>query len=135
MRTTGSGFTLLEVVVAMAILALALVSVMQVVSQGINHTSAARSRALAMELAEQKLAELQMNKQLAVGEDGGEFGEPYQRYRWQSQVSETEVDGLWRLKVTVLWAAGQQEQSLDLETCYAANLIADPKASAATTSG
>ncbi len=119
----------------MAILALALISVMQVVSQGINHTSAARTRALAMELAEQKLAELQMNKQLAVGEDGGEFGEPYQRFRWQSQVSETEVDGLWRLKVTVLWTTGQQEQSLDLETCFAANLIADPKASAATTSG
>ncbi|MCC7491963.1 MAG: type II secretion system minor pseudopilin GspI [Fimbriimonadaceae bacterium] len=122
------GFTLLELIVAVAILAVALVGVLQAVSQSTNHIKEARDRAAAMELAEQKLAELLLNPELAPGEEAGDFGELAPRFSWQSSCSETELAGLLRLRVTVAWNNGRLERSVDVETCYAVDALVDPVA-------
>lgn len=120
------GFTLLELMVAIAILAGALLAVMQIVTQGLSTTQAAQDRVLAMELAEQKLAELMLQPEPEPGEEEGEFGELYPRFRWRSEISETELEGLYRLVVEVTWTNGEREQMVEIETCYAVDTLVEP---------
>ena len=70
-----SGFTLLEVLVAFAVLAVMLVPILQVFGGGLGMTQTARGYAEGVLLARSKLAELGVAKDLREGESSGEFEE------------------------------------------------------------
>lgn len=88
------GFSLLEILVATAILAFALVAVMT--AQGNTLLTSRRAEILttATILARQKMAdvELELNKAIRRGEfpeeksDEGKFDEPFEDYRWKMEV-------------------------------------------------
>lgn len=125
---SARGFTLLELIVAIAILAVALFGVMQAVTQGINSSIVSRERARAVELAELKLTELRLDPALEPGVSDGDFGDQQPDWTWTSDVVETEQEGLLRLLVTVSWAHGGQERSVEVETCFAPDALIDPTA-------
>ncbi len=129
------GFSLLELVVAIAVLTVGMLGVLRAVSQGINASRAAADRTLGVELAEQKLTELVVNPELEPGVEAGDFGELQPRFGWESTVEETELSGLFRVRVTVTWTSGAQEHSVDLETCYAPQALVDDTAAAAEQAG
>jgi general secretion pathway protein I len=90
---TDRAFTLLEVVLAMAIIAIALVTLFG---------SQARSLALILEaqfnntaplLAAEKVAELALDDTLPLTA-AGDFGEEFPGYRWQLTVARAEFPGL-----------------------------------------
>ncbi len=74
------GFTLLEVLIAFTILAVALVALMQSFSQGIIGSRVAEERAMAVVLARSKLAEVGRSIPLGESELSGEFTN---NYRWR----------------------------------------------------
>ncbi|MBI2300891.1 MAG: type II secretion system minor pseudopilin GspI [Armatimonadetes bacterium] len=119
----GSGFSLLELVVAIAILAIGMVGALQAVTQGLNVSGEARDRTVGIELAEQKLAERLLQGDLDAGREEGDFGDDYARYRWVLDTDSTDTDGLLRLHITVSWKAGVREHAVDLETCYAPDAL------------
>jgi general secretion pathway protein I len=82
------GFTFLEVMVAVAILAIAFVTLIGSQSQSVSIAGESRFKVLAALLAQQKLAELESTDfdELSGGE--GDFGEEYPGYRWQAEVVE-----------------------------------------------
>lgn len=80
-----SGFTLLEVLIAFAVLAVMLVPILQVFSGGLGMTQTARGYAEGVLLARSKLAELSVAQDLREGESAGEFDE--RGYRWRASVS------------------------------------------------
>jgi type II secretion system protein I len=83
-QRTASGFTLIEVMAALAILALFLVPLLGAVSQGLQFVGRARQRTQALQLAQDKLAEVLMTKTPEVEETkNGDFGRDYPGFRWE----------------------------------------------------
>ena len=115
------GFTLLEVMVAMAVLAIVLVSVYRMHSQTLTMNTAARFYTQAPLLAQKKMAEVTTSSTGIFSSDSGDFGENYPGYTWQ--VTTTDVasellgevaNDLKRIDVKVSYANNQF--SLDLTT-------------------
>jgi len=96
------GFTLLEVMIAMAILATTLVVVFQSQSQSVSMTSRARFETTASLLAQSKMAEMEAAKPEDVISDSGDFDEDFPDYSWQVDVTETELKSLKRIEVKVV---------------------------------
>ena len=105
----AGGFTLLEVVVAMTILAVALGIAFRVFSGALNNAAVADSVLRATAVAESVLASAGIAGPLQVGDDEGEDGP----YRWTRSVSAYEPPGsetalplpLYEIRVTVAWDA------------------------------
>jgi len=96
------GFTLLEVMIAMSILAITLVVVFQSQSQSISMAGRARFETTASLLAQSKMAEIEAANPENVVSDSGDFGDDFPDYSWQVDVMETEIDVLKKVEVKVV---------------------------------
>jgi type II secretory pathway pseudopilin PulG len=76
-RYASAGFTLLEILVAFTLLALAMGIVLQVFSRGVNGADLADRYAKAAMLAESKLATVGVEEVLAEGDYNGQFDENF----------------------------------------------------------
>jgi general secretion pathway protein I len=109
-----AGFTLLEVVVAVAILALSLGAVMRIFGTGLRSLEAAERHTIATLHAQSKLDEMGIEEPLAAGETAGSFE---RGYRWRASVSpysepDFEADAAtgmtaYQVSVTVTWDEGE----------------------------
>ena len=87
-RPSGeSGFTLLEVLVAFAVLAVMIVPILQVFGGGLGSTETARAYSTAALLARSRLAEVGAEEALEEGETTGAF----EGYQWRRTISRTEL--------------------------------------------
>lgn len=87
-KNKNSGFTLLEVMVAMAIIAIALTAVLGSQSQSVSLASEAKFSTTAPLLAQSKMAEIEMADTNDLADDSGDFGEDFPGYTWQLSVKE-----------------------------------------------
>ncbi|MGK5085945.1 type II secretion system protein, partial [Bdellovibrionota bacterium FG-2] len=92
-QAKDAGFTLLEVMIAMAIMLIALASILAVESSSINATHRAKQLNIVAMLAKGRMIKLESEfegKSFSEfrKEDGGTFVEPYQDYRWTYKVKE-----------------------------------------------
>ena len=93
-RQTASGFTLLEVMVAMAIMAIVLVSVYRMHSQTLTMNTAARFYTQAPMLAQSKLAQLEVASEGTIVGDSGDFGDKFPGYSWRISTDEVSSEAL-----------------------------------------
>jgi len=99
------GFTLIEVVVALAIAVLGLVAVMASISQMVDAGMTMRERTYAAWIAQNKIAELRLaNVEPEVRETSGEVTYADLDWDWRATVSETGVEYLYRIDVAVSFA-------------------------------
>jgi general secretion pathway protein I len=84
------GFTLLEVMIAMAILAIALVTVYQSQSQSLSMAANSRFLTTASLLAQGRMAEIDSSNPREVVSGTGDFGEAFPDYTWQVEVGDVE---------------------------------------------
>lgn len=102
MRRAG-GFTLLEVLVALAIFALVAASVLTATARSLQIAARLEDKALAMWVADNRLTELQLEKQpVATGDEQGEVMLAGRRWQWQSEVKTTSEADMRRV---TLWVA------------------------------
>jgi general secretion pathway protein I len=87
-RPPTGGFTLIEVVVALAVLAVVLVSVFRMQAQNLSTVAALAFNARAATLAQAKIADLDARGIDENVEENGDFGEDAPGYRWQVAVSD-----------------------------------------------
>jgi general secretion pathway protein I len=80
------GFTFLEVMIALSIIAIVLVSVYRLQSQTVLMSIRSRFDTLAPMLAQQKLSDIEMDPTSAKSGDGN-FGEAFPGYYWKVSVS------------------------------------------------
>lgn len=88
-----SGFTLLEVMVAMAIIAIALVAVLGSQSQSLSLASETKFTTTAAFLAQSKMAEIETGNPHELASDQGDFGEDFPGYQWEVKVSSVAFAG------------------------------------------
>ena len=96
-----TGFTLLEVMIAMAILAIALVAVFQMQSQSISMAGESRFMTKASLLAQSKMAGIEAETSLGNQSQKGDFAPDYPEYAWTIQVTDTQIAKLKRIEVNV----------------------------------
>ncbi len=113
------GFTLLEILVALAILAVALSSAIRASSAAIQTAGDLRLRVLAAWVAENRLAELRaLRAWPAAGVSEGNVemvGEPLQ---WQQTVTSTPNERFRRLEISVVRTGDRQEAALVRQVAY-----------------
>jgi len=107
-RKRYAGFTLLEVMVALAIVALSLLAVTTSMSQMIKASQAMRDRTYASWIAQNRITELRLALITPdVGSSSGEVEYANADWAWRSVVSETGVDDLYRVDVSVSLAGSE----------------------------
>lgn len=87
------GFTLLEVMIAVAILAIALTALFGSQSRSLSLATETSFNTMAPLLAAAKMAELESGV-VAMADDEGEFGDDFAGYAWQLTVEEAALTGL-----------------------------------------
>ena len=104
-RPRTRGFTLIEVMVALAIAAIALAGIAAAVSQMIDASSSMRERTYASWIAQNKIAELRLaNVVPEVSESSGDLMFAGIEWEWTATISETGVENLYRVDVEVSYA-------------------------------
>jgi general secretion pathway protein I len=98
------GFTLLEVMVALAIVSIGLIAAFNAVIQMAHSTTTLRERAFADWIAMNQLTELRVAGEFPeVGRFDGDVEFAGREWRWQADVSETGVEDLRRIDISVAY--------------------------------
>jgi len=109
----AAGFTLLEVVVALAIVAIGMLAVFRAVSGTAGNAAYLRDRTFASWIASDLITELRLQRQMpSVGETEGSVEFANERWRWRSIVVQTEVSGLRQVRVSVRRASDAEDAAL-----------------------
>lgn len=107
------GLTLLEVIVAMTVLSIGIVSVVGAVAACLRSTDASAAYSRAALLAEQVTAELARNETLEPGTHTGTFEEQDLHYTWSAQIASADDEGLYPVQVTVNWENDLRRYTLE----------------------
>lgn len=121
-RRANAGFTLIEVIVAVAILSVSLVMIMQLFAAGLKASRASCDYTRAVMHAKDKMEELSAAP--IHPQDSGEFRDGY---KWEADAqpyeepSDKELENagfkLLKLKVKIMWNSGaKKENSVELES-------------------
>lgn len=116
LRRGERGFTLLEVIVAMALFAAGIVAISRLFTGSLRLAGGARDASAAAIYARQRMEEALLVPNPADGAEQGAFGEGY---RWKLTTSfapreeETPYDEI-RYRVTVTWDDGGEERATEL---------------------
>jgi general secretion pathway protein I len=125
LRKKDIGFTLIEVVVALAILGIGLTVIIELFAGGLRLARVSEEYTRAVNLARNKMEEMAWKPPTAEGTEEGEFNETY---RWKVETKkidllppERETDykppvELIQIKMNVLWKSGSKERSLEIES-------------------
>jgi len=124
-----AGFTLLEVLLAIAVLAIALPVLLGLRNFDMNLHDRARQMTEATLLAQEKLLEAELAGTYPIGETAGEFltaplgapltGQALQRpvgYRWKRIVSPTPFELIREVRIQVSWRRGIRQEALEVST-------------------
>jgi len=102
------GFTLVEVMVALSIVALSLMGIAASMNQMIDAANTMRERTYASWIAQNKIAELRLaNAQAEVSSTSGEIDYANTTWVWSADISETGIEGFFRIDVAISLAGSE----------------------------
>lgn len=120
MRASGAevrGFTLLEVMIALAIIAIALVTLLGLGNRSIGVNARLQRLTQATLLAQEKMTELEVSAEdgrSELQEEQGTFAAPFEGYRWRTSFAETPLAQVSMVTVTVAWGEEARNEMVDL---------------------
>jgi len=88
----SNGFTLLEVMVSVAIIAIVFVSILRLQGQTISMNETIRFYTIAPLLADTKISEIKLNPSNFELSSSGDFGDDYPGYTWKAEIEEMKID-------------------------------------------
>lgn len=117
LRQCNKGFSLLEVMIALAIVAIALVSLLGLSNRSILVQDKIQQLTRATLLAQQLMSELELNVENSrVNWEGQEdnFTEPFANFRWQVSYQDTLISQVKQVTVIVLWGEAEKNEQVQL---------------------
>ena len=116
MRAGARGFTLVEVMVALAIVALALPALLVALSRQVDATGYLRDKSVAQMVAANKLVELRIlsraRERLLEGSDSGVSEMAGREWHWWLESQPTEVPAFYRVEIDVALDAEERGSPL-----------------------
>lgn len=114
-----SGFTLLEIMVAISIIAIALIAVYRLYAQTLSMNQYQIFNTQAPMLAQKKMAELFNLSSNELVDDGGGFGDDFEGYTWKTAVESVSsemlgdmAEDLKRIDLTISFNSGERTYRL-----------------------
>jgi len=108
------GFTLLEVMVALLIIATSFVVLLHSRNQSVVAADYARHVTVATLLASERMNDIEHEGFPDTGEDSSVFGDDFPEYTWKTIVSETPYENIREVRVQALWGEGRSQRSMEL---------------------
>lgn len=134
-RMDERGFSLLEVLLAVAILAIALPVLLGLRNFDLDLQSRSVELTTATLLAQEKLLETELSGSFPIGEATGDFqtaapgvtstAETATRaagYRWKRSIMPTPLELVREVRIQIAWPRGQYEETLEVSTYVFAGL-------------
>ena len=107
------GFTLIEVVVALAIVALGMFAVFKSIGDTTSNIGYLRDRSMAAWIADNRITEMRLSGEYpSVDKTEGDVDYAGRRWHWIAIVSQTPVDGLRRIDMKVRRDGDAEDSSL-----------------------
>jgi len=122
MKKSNSGFTLLEVLLAIALFALSIVALVH--TRGVSLQNVARSERLAtaLQLVQLKMTEMEIKFQGAldknglastIGKENGQFEPPHEAYSWSAELKEAGLELTSEQLVQLLLDFGVEQEDAE----------------------
>jgi general secretion pathway protein I len=109
------GFTLLEVMVAVAIMAMVLVTLLGLKNSSMKDVALAQHMTVATMLAKRMMVETTLVKPLLPAEDEGAFPEDeYKDYSWKKTIAPTPLVQIMEVRIAVVWKEGTRDEMVEL---------------------
>ncbi|HKJ04099.1 MAG TPA: type II secretion system minor pseudopilin GspI [Geopsychrobacteraceae bacterium] len=116
-RYNDQGFTLLEVMIALAIVSIALVSLLSLSNRSISVQERLQRETQATLLAQHLLSRetvLGTGKSSGWQEQEESFDEPFSQYRWQVSYQDTIIPQVKQVTVSVIWGEVDRNEQVNL---------------------
>lgn len=115
-RPSISGYSLLELTLAVSIFSVSVVAVLELYGACLRSSSASLGYSKAVFLAQQLLEEEIADGGFTDTSDSGDFGGNFPTHTWSYDAEETEIEGLYQLHVVVNWTERGQSKAYELTT-------------------
>jgi general secretion pathway protein I len=116
-----NGFTLLEVMIALAIISIALISLLSLATSSINVNARLQKITQATLLAQEKMTDVEAkirNSNTESPDEEGEFNEPFVEFRWRTVFEETPFPPLRMVTVIVAWGEEAQNEAVQISSFF-----------------
>lgn len=111
------GFTLLEIMIALAIVSIALVTLLSLGNRSIRVNGRLQKITRATLLAQDKMTEVEVLSQAggkSMDNEQGVFDKPFDGFRWRTTFTDTPLPSIKQVTVTVLWGDEDRNQKVDI---------------------
>lgn len=120
-KAKGAGFALIEILVAVSVLAISLVVILQLFSGGLKSRKISEAYTRGIFYGREKMGEILVSSELPEGESDGEFED---KYRWKTRIERVVPEeginnfsvNLMDIQVSVSWFEGEKEKSFVIRT-------------------
>lgn len=121
------GFTLIEVIVALVVVSLGMLGVITAVSQTASNSGYLRDKTLAHWIAMNRLTEARLQKSApSIDKSSDEVEMANRRWKWTMNVTQTPVETIRRIEVTVRLAEAKEGSSLASVSGFYGTAVAPP---------
>ena len=120
-RRRDKGFTLVEVIAASVILCGAVMLVGRVGTQAMTGTKLNRRYEMAASVIDRQLSlidYLGIDAFIEAGESEGESEDFGYTFHWEVVTEYQEIDSLFLVRITVMWAEGRRPYSISVDTMF-----------------
>jgi general secretion pathway protein I len=121
------GFTLIEVIVALVVIALGMLGVIQAVSQTASNSGYLRDKTVAHWVAMNQLTTVRLQKSApSIDKSSDEVEMAGRNWKWTMEVQQTPVETIRRIDITVRPADAKEDSSLASVTGFYGTAVAPP---------
>ncbi|MFC1867802.1 prepilin-type N-terminal cleavage/methylation domain-containing protein [Thermodesulfobacteriota bacterium] len=112
----SNGFTLLEVVISLGLIAIALLSVFHLQASNLELQSEAKFITVASQLIRDRVSQIRSSPTAFEGPFSGDFGDRFPEFQYSGEITSVPEKGLYKVSVKVMAGAGESVKSLTSET-------------------